>query len=152
MQEKKITSKWEYTCLQKQNKKELFEQLKSTWQQFISTRDIACEPHVTALNHLNKTGYTHTNLPHELAINGNEIDPFLKRLITDDEKWIRHENFVRTKKKWHELSQMTLKLAILCKIRLCCVFSGNIRFDECPLGLTLISERFYLLSSEEFDS
>ncbi|GFU92760.1 hypothetical protein TNCV_2275071 [Trichonephila clavipes] len=33
----------------------------------------------------------------------NEIDPFLKRMVTGDEKWVTYENIVR-KRSWSKCS------------------------------------------------
>ena len=68
--------------------------------------------HKTVLNHLKKAGYKKKLdvwVPHELTqknllervsicdslLKRNEIDPFLKRMLTGDEKWIRYDNGVR---------------------------------------------------------
>jgi len=65
--------------------------------------------HKTVLNHLHKAGYKKKLdvwVPHELSIRNmldrinicdtllkwNEIEPFLKRMITGDEKWITYDN------------------------------------------------------------
>ncbi|KAG5340239.1 INDY1 protein, partial [Acromyrmex heyeri] len=70
--------------------------------------------HKTVLNHLHKVGYKKKLdvwVPHELSVKNmmdrinlcdtqlkrNEIEPFLKRMITDDEKWITYDN--RTRKR-----------------------------------------------------
>ncbi|KAG5313928.1 SETMR methyltransferase, partial [Acromyrmex insinuator] len=81
----------------------------------VSTVEIARElgiDHKTVLNHLHKAGYKKKLdvwVPHELSVKmdrinicdtllkWNEIEPFLKRMITDDEKWITYDN--RTRKK-----------------------------------------------------
>ncbi|GFW19802.1 mariner transposase [Trichonephila clavipes] len=34
----------------------------------------------------------------------NEIDPFLKRMVTDDEKWVTYDNIVR-KRSWSRRSE-----------------------------------------------
>lgn len=108
----------------------------------ISTRDIAEELNMdqkTVLNHLKKAGYTKKLdvwVPHELSLKNlmdrvsvcemlkkrNEIEPFLKKLITGDEKWIRYENLDR-KRSWKrrgERPQTTSKPGL----RLCCAFGG----------------------------
>ncbi|GFV50086.1 mariner transposase [Trichonephila clavipes] len=52
----------------------------------------------------------------------NEIDPFLKRIVTGDEKWVTYENIVR-KRSWSKLSEeaqtvakpgLTSRKALLC--------------------------------------
>ena len=85
----------------------------------ISSRDIATElniDHKTISNHLHKTGYQKkldTWVSHELTVKNlmervsicelllkrNEIEPFLKRMIPGDEKWITYDNNVR-KRSW----------------------------------------------------
>ncbi|GBP01284.1 Histone-lysine N-methyltransferase SETMAR [Eumeta japonica] len=68
--------------------------------------------HKTVLTHLKKAGYTQKNLDtwilHELTkinvmnrvlicdslLKRNVTEPFLKRLITDDERWISYDNNV----------------------------------------------------------
>ena len=82
----------------------------------VSTVEIARElgiDHKTILNHLHKTGYKRKLdvwVPHELSVKNmmdriniydtllkqNEIEPFLKRMITGDEKWSTYDN--RTQK------------------------------------------------------
>ena len=84
---------------------------------YISSRDIATKlniDHKTVLNHLHKTGCQKkldTWVPHELTVKNsidrvsicesmlkrNEIEPFFKRMITGDEKWITYHNNVRKK-------------------------------------------------------
>ena len=81
----------------------------------VSTVEIARKldvDHKTVLNHLYKTGYKKKLdvwIPHELSVRNmmdrinicdtllkrNEIEPFLKRMITDDEKWITYDNPIR---------------------------------------------------------
>jgi len=72
--------------------------------------------HKTILNHLHKAGYKKKFdvwVPHELSVRNmmdrinicdtllkrNEIEPFLKRMITVDEKWIIYDNPTR-KRSW----------------------------------------------------
>ena len=97
----------------------------------ISSCDVATElniDHKTVLNHLHKIGYQKnldTWVPHELTVKNlmnrvsicdsllkrNEIEPFLKRMITSDEKWIKYDNNVR-KRSWskpREASQTVAK-------------------------------------------
>ena len=85
----------------------------------ISSTDIATRlniDHKTVLNHLYKTGYQKkldTWIPHELTVKNvmdrvsicesllkkNKIEPFLKRMITGNEKWITYDNNMR-KTSW----------------------------------------------------
>jgi len=72
--------------------------------------------HKTVLNHLHKVRYKKKLdvwIPHELNVRNmmdrinicdtllkrNEIEPFLKRMITGDEKWITYDNSTR-KRSW----------------------------------------------------
>lgn len=86
---------------------------------YISSRDIAVKlnvDHKTVLNHLLMLGYQKkldTWVPHELTLKNlmdrvsvcesllkrNEIEPFLKQMITGDEKWITYDSKVR-KRSW----------------------------------------------------
>ena len=85
----------------------------------MSTVEIARElgiDHKTVLNHLHKAKYKKKLdvwVPHELSVRNmmdrinicdtllkrNEIEPFLKRMTTGDEKWITYNNPTR-KKSW----------------------------------------------------
>ena len=96
----------------------------------ISSRDIATEvniDHKTVLSHLHKTGYQKkldTWVPHELTVKNlmdqvsicesllkrNEIEPFLKRMITRDEKWITYDNNVR-KTSWSKPGEASQTVA-----------------------------------------
>ncbi|KAL9922417.1 histone-lysine N-methyltransferase SETMAR-like [Glossina fuscipes fuscipes] len=90
----------------------------------INSHDVARElniDHKTVLNHLHKAGYTKKLdvwLPHELSMKNlidrisisesllkrNEIDPFLERLITGDQKWITYDNKKR-KRSWSKMNE-----------------------------------------------
>ena len=108
----------------------------------ISSHDIAYElniHHQTVLNHLQKAGFKNKLdvwMPHQLSVKykldrlnicdtllkRNEIEPFLIRIITGDEKWVKYENIVRKKswKKRDERSQTTLKPGLTVnKVMLC---------------------------------
>ena len=96
-----------------------------------TTREIAEKLHVSHTcteNHLKQLGYVQkldTWVPHELKekqrINNcdllkkhNENDPFLKRLITGDEKWVVYDN-IKRKRSWskpREPAQTTSKAGI----------------------------------------
>ncbi|GFW93966.1 histone-lysine N-methyltransferase SETMAR [Trichonephila clavipes] len=80
----------------------------------VSSRSIAQElkiDHKTVLNHLRKVGlkkkfdvWCHTNEHQKNMINRificealakwNEIDPFLQRMVTGEEKWVTYDNIV----------------------------------------------------------
>lgn len=133
----------------------------------ISTRDIAKElniDHKTVLSHLHKVGYTKKLdvwVPHELSLKNlmdrvsvcetlkkrNEIEPFLKRLITGDEKWVRYENVVRKRswKKRGEPLQTTSKPGLTENKVMLCVWwdwKGIVYYQLLPPGLTLNSELY----------
>lgn len=72
--------------------------------------------HMTVWNHLKKAGYekkldvwvphalTQRNLINRITIcetmlRRNELEPFLKRIITGDEKWVKYEN-IKRKRSW----------------------------------------------------
>ena len=96
----------------------------------ISSRNIATElniDHKTVLNHLHNTGYQKkldTWVPHGLTgknlidwvssceslLKRNEIEPFLKRMITGDEKWITYDNNVR-KSSWSKPGEASQTVA-----------------------------------------
>ncbi|GFT68403.1 histone-lysine N-methyltransferase SETMAR [Trichonephila clavipes] len=81
----------------------------------VSSPDIAQElkiDHKTVLNHLRKVGFKkklNASVPHPLTPKNmmdqisicktlakrNEIDPFLKWMVTGDEKWVTYDNIVR---------------------------------------------------------
>ncbi|GFW04235.1 mariner transposase [Trichonephila clavipes] len=53
----------------------------------------------------------------------NEIDPFLKRMATGDEKWVTCDNIVR-KRSWSkrgEAAQMVVKLGLTARKDLLCI-------------------------------
>ncbi|XP_049307894.1 histone-lysine N-methyltransferase SETMAR-like isoform X2 [Bactrocera dorsalis] len=96
----------------------------------ISSHDIAKElniHHQTVLNHLKKAGYKKMLdvwVPHELSVKNlmdrinicdsllkrNEIEPFLKRMVTGDEKWIKYNNVrKRSLSKRDEAQEMDAK-------------------------------------------
>lgn len=96
----------------------------------ISSRDIAMElniDHKTVLKHLHKNGYQKKLdiwVPHELTLKNlmdrvsiceslvkrNEIEPFLKRMVTGDEKWITYDNNVR-KRSWSKPGETSQTVA-----------------------------------------
>ena len=85
----------------------------------VSTISIAQELNIaqkTVWNHLNKAGYKkkldvwvqhelmQKNLMDRISIcesllNRNKINPFLKRMVTSDEKWVTYDN-VKRKQSW----------------------------------------------------
>ncbi|PRD17599.1 UNVERIFIED_CONTAM: Histone-lysine N-methyltransferase SETMAR, partial [Trichonephila clavipes] len=62
----------------------------------VSSRSIAQKlkiDHKTVLNHLRKVGIKKSSI--EALAKRNEIDRFLKRMVTADEKWATYDNIVR---------------------------------------------------------
>ncbi|XP_043062966.1 histone-lysine N-methyltransferase SETMAR-like isoform X1 [Drosophila yakuba] len=106
----------------------------------VASRDIAQEmgvSHQTVLNHLQKAGYKKKLdvwVPHDLTqknlldrinacdmlLKRNELDPFLKRMVTGDEKWITYDN-IKRKRSWSkagESSQTVAKPGFVCLVGL----------------------------------
>lgn len=111
----------------------------------VSTASIDQELNIaqkTVWNHLNKAGYKKKFdvwVPHELTqknfmdrisiceslLNRNKVDPFLKRMVTGDEKWITYDN-VKRKRSWSnrgEPAQTVAKPGLTAR-KFCCVFGG----------------------------
>jgi len=78
----------------------------------------------------------------ESLLKRNEIEPFLKRLITGDEKWITYDNNVR-KKSWSkqgEASQTVAKPGLTSRKVMLCVWwdwKGNVHYELLPPGQTI---------------
>ncbi|GFV38378.1 histone-lysine N-methyltransferase SETMAR [Trichonephila clavipes] len=108
----------------------------------VSSRSIAQElkiDHKTVLSHLSKVGFkkkVHIWLPHQLTpkymmgrisicealAKRNEIDPFIKRLVTGDEKWLTYDNIVQNRSwsKHGEAAQTVVKPGLTSrKVFLC---------------------------------
>ena len=79
------------------------------------------------LNHLHNLGFKKKLdvwVPHELTqknmmdrisiceslLNRNKIDPFLKRIVTGDEKWVTYDNIER-KRSWSKLGEAAQTVA-----------------------------------------
>lgn len=77
----------------------------------------------------------------------NEIDPFLKRMVTGDEKWVTYENNSR-KRSWSnrgEPVQTIAKPGLTAKKVLLCVWwdcKGIIYYELLPSGQTLNSDLY----------
>lgn len=133
----------------------------------INIRHIANELNIstaTVSRHLNKAGYTKKLdvwVPHKLSTKNmadrvsacemlkkrNEDDPFLKRIITGDEKWVRYENIVRKKswKKKDEPPESQPKAGLTeSKVMLCIWWDwkGPVHYEVLPHGLTMNSELY----------
>ncbi|XP_067125649.1 histone-lysine N-methyltransferase SETMAR-like [Centruroides vittatus] len=112
----------------------------------------------TVLNHLHKAGFKKKLdvwVPHELAqkdmmdrisicealAKWNEIDPFLKWMVTEDEKWVTYDN-VR-KQSWSksdEAAQTVAEPGITARKVLLCIWwdwKGIIYYELLPYGQTL---------------
>lgn len=132
-----------------------------------STVDIAQALNIdqkTVWNHLQKSGYKKTLdvwVPHELTqknlidrisisemlLKRNEIDPFLKQVVTGDEKWVKYENVKRKRswKKGDEKSQTVAKPGLTANKVLLCVWwdwKGIVYYEVLPYGLTLNSNLY----------
>ena len=74
----------------------------------------------------------------------NEIEPFPKRSITGDEKWVKYENIVRKRlwKKRDKRSQTTSKPALTTNKVMRCVWwdwKGIVHYELLSLGQTINS-------------
>ncbi|XP_035744177.1 histone-lysine N-methyltransferase SETMAR-like [Vespa mandarinia] len=123
----------------------------------ISSHHVAKElniDHKTVLNHLKKAGYKKKLdvwVPHDLTMKNlmnrisicesllkrNEIEPFLKRLITGDEKWIMYDNDVR-KTSWSKQG-LALNKVMLCVWWDC---KGIVHYELLPPGQTIDSNLY----------
>ncbi|GFT61776.1 histone-lysine N-methyltransferase SETMAR [Trichonephila clavipes] len=54
----------------------------------------------------------------------NEIDPFLKRMLTEDEKWVTYDNIVPKRSWWKrsEVAQTVAKPGLTARKVLLCIF------------------------------
>ncbi|KAJ0171809.1 hypothetical protein K1T71_012572 [Dendrolimus kikuchii] len=133
----------------------------------ICSYDVARElgiDHKTVLAHLKKAGYTKKLdiwVPHELTernlmnrvligdslIRRNETEPFLKKLITGDEKWITYDKNVR-KRSWSKAAQASQTVAkpglSRNKVMLCIWWDwkGIIHYELLPPGRTIDCELY----------
>ncbi|GFX57753.1 histone-lysine N-methyltransferase SETMAR [Trichonephila clavipes] len=110
----------------------------------VSSRSIAQElkiDHKTVLNHFRKVGFKKKLdvwVPHQLTPKNvmdqipiyetlakwNKIGPFLKRMVTGDEKWVTQDNIVR-KRSWSKNSkaaQTVPKLGLTARKVLLCIW------------------------------
>jgi len=134
----------------------------------ISSVDVGMElgiDHKTVLNYLHyKAGYKKKLdiwVPHELSaknmidrinicdtlLKRNEIDPFLKRVITGDEKWITYDNTRKRKRSWikdGEPSQAFTKPELTSKKVLLCVCVVRLEGNRplLPSGQTIDSQLY----------
>ncbi|XP_014471358.1 PREDICTED: histone-lysine N-methyltransferase SETMAR-like [Dinoponera quadriceps] len=135
--------------------------------QHVSTYSIAQELKIsqkTVWNHLHKAGFKKKLdvwVPHELTqknlldridacdslLKRNEIDLFLKRMVTVDEKWVTYENNSR-KRSWSnrgEPAQTIAKPRLMAKKVLLYVWwdwKGIIHYELLPSGQTLNSDLY----------
>ena len=83
----------------------------------------------------------------ESLLNRNKIDPFLKRMITGDEKWVTYDN-VKRKRSWSkgsEPAQTVAKPGLTARKVLLCVWwdwQGIIHHELLPYGQTLNSDLY----------
>ncbi|KAJ0176139.1 hypothetical protein K1T71_008313 [Dendrolimus kikuchii] len=144
----------------------IFEKVEQDWH--ISSYDVAGElgiDHKTVLAHLKKAGYTKKLdiwVPHELTernlmnrvlicdslLRRNETEPFLKKLITGDEKWITYDKNVR-KRSWSKASQASQSVAkpglTRNKVMLCVWWDwkGIIHYELLPCRFEFGTRRCY---------
>ncbi|CAK9834554.1 Histone-lysine N-methyltransferase SETMAR [Anthophora retusa] len=118
--------------------------------------------HTSVLDHLRKAGYTKKLdvwVPHELTqknlldrisiceslLNRNKVDPFLKRMVTGDEKWITYDNNIR-KRSWSKTGdppQTVAKPGLTARKVLLCVWwdwKGILYYELLQSGRTLNSD------------
>ncbi|XP_072756194.1 histone-lysine N-methyltransferase SETMAR-like [Anoplolepis gracilipes] len=133
----------------------------------VSTYSIARELKIsqkTVWNHLHKAGLKKKLdvwMPHELTqknlldridacdslLKRNEIDPFLKRIVTGDEKWVTYENKSR-KRSWSnrgEPAQTIAKPGSTAKKILLCIWwdwKEIIHYELLPSGQTRNSDLY----------
>ena len=86
----------------------------------------------------------------ESLLNRNKIDPFLKWMVTGDEKWVTYDN-VKRKRSWSksgEAAQTVAKPGLTARKVLLCVWwdwRGIIHYELLPYGQTLKSNLFFSL-------
>ena len=120
--------------------------------------------HQTVINHLKKIGFKKKLdvwVPHDLTqknifarmdaceslLNRNKIDPFLKRMVTGDKKWVTYDN-VKRKRSWSksgEAAQTMAKPGLTARKVLLCVWwdwQGIIHYELLPYGQTLNSDLY----------
>ena len=78
----------------------------------------------------------------ESLLNRNKIDPFLKCMVTGDEKWVTYEN-VKRKRSWskaNEAAQTVANPGLTARKLLLCVrwdWQGILYYELLPYGQTL---------------
>ncbi|GFX40393.1 histone-lysine N-methyltransferase SETMAR [Trichonephila clavipes] len=83
----------------------------------------------------------------EALAKGYEIDPFLKQMVTEDEKWVTYDNIVR-KRSWskrNEAVQTVAKPGLTAREVLLCIWwnwKGIIYYELLPCGQTLNSDLY----------
>ncbi|GFW99112.1 histone-lysine N-methyltransferase SETMAR [Trichonephila clavipes] len=82
---------------------------------------------------------------YEALVKRNEIDPFLKREVTEGEKWVTCDNIVRKRlgSKRGEAAQMVAKPALTIRKVLLCIWwdwKGIIYYELLRYGQTLNSD------------
>ncbi|GFV14944.1 histone-lysine N-methyltransferase SETMAR [Trichonephila clavipes] len=133
--------------------------------QHVSSRSISHElkmDHKAILNHLHKVGFKKKLdvwVPHiltpknmmnqificEALVKQKEIDPFLKRMMTRNEKWVTYDNIVR-KRSWlkrGKAAQTVAKTGLTARKVLLCIWwdwKGVIYYELLPYGQTLNSD------------
>lgn len=142
------------------NVDKIMEMIKSD--RHLSTVAIARELKIaqkTVWNHLHKAGFKKKLdvwVPHDLSqknlldrisickslLNRNNVDPFLKRLVTGDEKWLTYDN-IKRQRSWSirgESAQKVAKPRLTSRKVLLCVWwdwQGIIYYELLPYGQTI---------------
>ena len=83
----------------------------------------------------------------ESLLNRNKIDPFLKRMVTGDEKWVTYDNVKRKRSgsKSGEAAQTVAKPGLMARKVLLCVWwdwQGIIHYELLTYGQTLNSDLY----------
>ena len=97
-------------------------------------------------------GATRVKKPHdrisicESLLNRNKINPFLKRMVTGDEKWVTYDNVKRKRSRSNrgEPAQTVAKLGLTVRKVLLCVWWDwqGIYYELLPCGQTLNSDLY----------
>lgn len=83
----------------------------------------------------------------ESLLNRNKTDPFLKRIVTGDEKWVTYDN-VKRKRSWSkadEAAQTVAKPGLTARKVLLCVWwdwKGIIHYELLRYGQTLNADLY----------
>ncbi|GBP22223.1 Histone-lysine N-methyltransferase SETMAR [Eumeta japonica] len=100
--------------------------------------------HKTDLTYLKKAGYTKSSMPesHTSSLTSNETELFLKRLITNDKKWITYDKKKISRSKSKQASQIIAKPGLTRNklIKVWWDWNSIIRCKLLPPGKTINSD------------